>query len=201
VQVAVVAYIRNWIETVSHWERALSECSLLKFIRLPASLQMIDGSALAQTRISPITVEAGNRYFRVVGDFLLDFDGVSVIRYFGSDSTVTLSNHIEILGQSSFDSCHSVCSLTFESGSRLTRIEANAFDNYYSVRSICLPASLQVIDGSALTKTRISPITVEEGNQHFHVVGDFCSTFMAHQSFDILDVLQFSPCQIILEGL
>jgi hypothetical protein len=54
--------------------------------------------------------------------------------------------------------------LRFESGSKLTRIEAREFYGCSSLESICLPASLQKIDGSALAHTRISMITVEEGN-------------------------------------
>jgi hypothetical protein len=49
-----------------------------------------------------ITVEEGNRHFRVSGDFLLDFEGSSVIRYFGPDSHVALDPSFEILTSGCF---------------------------------------------------------------------------------------------------
>jgi hypothetical protein len=52
---------------------------------------MIDGSTFSLTRVSKITVEEGNRHFQVSGDFLLDFEGISVIRYFGCDAHVKLN--------------------------------------------------------------------------------------------------------------
>jgi hypothetical protein len=72
-------------------EYAVSECLSLKSLSLPASLQIVDGSALANTGLSNVTIEAGNCYFRIPGDFLLDFEGISLIRYLGFDSHTTFS--------------------------------------------------------------------------------------------------------------
>jgi hypothetical protein len=155
----------------------LSGCASLESICLPASLQMIDGSALAGTQMSTITAEEGNRHFQVSGDFLLDLDGISVIRYFGSDQEITLSRHVKILGSGCFSYCRSLQTLTFEPGSKLTRIEDSALKSCFSLASICLPASLETIDGSAFAGTQISTITVESGNRHFRVSGAFLLDF------------------------
>jgi hypothetical protein len=77
---------------------ALSGCSSLKSLCLPASLQEINSSALADTNISKLSVSEGNSHFRVCDDFLLDFAGVSILHYFGSDSNVTVNRTIEVLG-------------------------------------------------------------------------------------------------------
>jgi hypothetical protein len=106
---------------------------------------MFNGSALALTGISDITVEDGNRHFRVSDNCLLDFDPISVIRYFGSDSDVILKREIAILNTGCFYSCKSLCSLVFESGSQLTRIEANALCGCSSLKSICLPALVEFL--------------------------------------------------------
>jgi hypothetical protein len=87
---------------------------------------MIDGSTFVDTGISKITVERRNRYFRVSGQFLTDSTGIALIRYFGSEETVKLNRDIEVICRSCFSSCSSVRSLTFESESKLTRIEAKA---------------------------------------------------------------------------
>jgi hypothetical protein len=104
---------------------------------------MIDGSAFAHTGRARITVEEGNPYFRVSGDFLLGFDGTSLIRYFGSDSTVTVPRDVEILGTGCFCDHHSLCSLLFESGSNLKCVEANAFSGFSGLKSIVIPRSIQ----------------------------------------------------------
>jgi hypothetical protein len=106
---------------------SLYSCSSLKSICLPASLAIIDGSNFYDSVISHIAVEDGNRHFRVCGDFLIDFEGITVIRYFGSDSHVRLPRNIEILGTQYFSDHKSLSSLTFGSGSKLTLIEAGPF--------------------------------------------------------------------------
>jgi hypothetical protein len=146
--------------------RALYGCPLLKSICLPASLQMLDGSALARTGISRITLEEGHRHFRISGNFLLDFDGISVIRYFGSDRKVTLSNNITALNTGCFHSCGFLCSLIFESGSKLARIGDHALSHCSSLTSICLPASVESLgERSFLLCEWLSSLTFESGSK------------------------------------
>jgi hypothetical protein len=104
---------------------------------------MIDGSAFKGAGISSLYVEDENRHFRVSEDFLLDFEGLSVIRYLGSSVTVTLSRNIEILGPGCFCSCDWLNSLTFESQSKLTRIESNALRACSSLKSLLIPESVK----------------------------------------------------------
>jgi hypothetical protein len=84
---------------------------------------MIDGSAFANSGISAITIEEGNHRFRVSGDFLLDFEGITFIRYFGFDSNVQLDRDIEILGSGCFCHCRWLSSLGLESGSQPSRFQ------------------------------------------------------------------------------
>jgi hypothetical protein len=119
-------------------------------------VEAIHGSALARTGISKIIVEDGNRYFRVAGDFLLDFEGTSLIRYFGSDSIVDLPHHIEVLCSGCFHDCASLCSLTFKSGSELTCIETIALSHCFLLKSMPIAGSIKEMNeknwalGSAL---------------------------------------------------
>jgi hypothetical protein len=119
---------------------ALCGCSSLKSIHFPASLQTIDGSALSETRICKITIEEGCCQFSFSDHCLIGGEVRSVVRYFGSDSDVTLNREIEILSPNSFSRCNSISSLSFESGSKLTRIEARALSCCSSLKSICIPA-------------------------------------------------------------
>jgi hypothetical protein len=138
----------------------------LKSICLPASLEQIDASALAATGISTVTVENGNSHFQVSDNFLLSFDGVTVIRYFGSEPAVSLNCNIEIIGSGCFLACISVSSLTFESGSRLTRIESRAFSYCLELEAIVVPASVTVLCAECFARCRsLSSLIFEPGSK------------------------------------
>jgi hypothetical protein len=93
---------------------AFQGCSSLKSICIPASVQMIDGSAFIDSGISKITIAEGNSYFSVRDDFLLDFEGIAVLRYFGQSSDVRILSHIQTLCSRCFIFCQSLYTLRFE---------------------------------------------------------------------------------------
>jgi hypothetical protein len=78
-------------------DEAFIWCQSPKSVRLPASLQFLHG-AFDRATMSQITVEGGSGNFRVLGDFLMDIEGVTVVRYFGFGRNLTLSVEIETLG-------------------------------------------------------------------------------------------------------
>jgi hypothetical protein len=85
-------------ESLFTWSWFWSDLS----IHLPASLQILHYNAFPCRRISQITIEEGNRNFRVSGDFLMAVECVTVVRYFGLHRHVTLGRDIETLGIGSF---------------------------------------------------------------------------------------------------
>jgi hypothetical protein len=167
-------------------------CLSLESICLPATLQKIDPAALSNSGLSKITIEEGNQHFRVSGGCLLAFDGLSVIRYFGRDKNATLSRDIQILGPGCFRYCSSLSSLSFESGSQLTRIEANALYHCLSVKSISLPGSLEFIGEYSFTScTSLSSLTFESGARLTRIEADLLSNCSALQSIHLPASLEF----------
>jgi hypothetical protein len=65
-----------------------------------------------------------------------------------------------------------VCVIAFESVSRLRRIEKSCF-NLLSLRSLCIPKDVALIDGSAFAGCSIGAILVNPGNCRFLIDGDF----------------------------
>jgi hypothetical protein len=59
---------------------------------------------------------------------LIDIVDHKLIHDFSSSSSVTIPSDIEILGSKWFSSCPLLTKISFESNSRLTRIESEAFD-------------------------------------------------------------------------
>jgi hypothetical protein len=113
-----------------------------------------------------VTVEDGNSHLRVSDNFLLDFEGITAIRYLGSDPSVTLKAGVEILGPECFSECAFLCSLAFEPGSRLRRIERHALSKCSSLKSICLPASVEFLgEGSFSECKSLSTFTFESGSK------------------------------------
>jgi hypothetical protein len=111
--------------------------------------------------IRQITIEEGNRHFRVLGDFVMDIEGVTIVRYFGNDQNLTLSCEIETLGVGCFCACSGLSSLAFEGGSRLKRIEAEALSHCSGLKSICIPASVEILCAGCFYWSRLSSLTFE----------------------------------------
>jgi hypothetical protein len=148
-------------------------CTNLELIDLPASLVNVDGTTFADAKIAKISVAPGNPHLRILGDCLVDITRARLICYFGSSSVIVLSRAIEILGNYSLAYCHNLSSLTFEPGSKLIRIERAALVANPLLQSIVIPASVTSIVGNVFSASGIRHISVEKGNAHFCVVGEF----------------------------
>jgi hypothetical protein len=146
-------------------ESSISGCSALRSLCLPASLQQINGLALARSAIRRISVEDGNEHFSVLGDFLLDFEGISIIRYLGSDPHIELDSEFEQLCVGSFFQCTFLRSLTFACPN-LTRIEAKAISGCSSLSAIVVPASVEILGEECLSNCRLlSSVSFESGSR------------------------------------
>jgi hypothetical protein len=166
----------------------------LKLITLPVSLENGHGSAFAGPSIREVSVDAGNRHLRVIGDFLVDIIRLRLIRCFGSLlSERIVGQPVEILGSYCFWCWDDCVSLSFETGSKLARIGRAAFAGFSSLRSIVIPASITKICGGAFAQSGIRNISIEDGNEHFCVIGQFVlvatKTSLLH-SLESLQVLQ-----------
>jgi hypothetical protein len=84
-----------------------------------------------------------------------------------------LSRSVEIIGSYCFYGCDNFASLSFESGSNLKRIGRHAFSQCGLLRSIIIPASITTIRGGAFAQSGIRQISIEDGNKHFCVCGQF----------------------------
>jgi hypothetical protein len=139
--------------------------SSLRSLCIPASVESIDFSVFLRTQISNIEVEEGSSHFRTSGHFLVDFAGLSLIRSFDQNANVVIGRDIEILCESSFSGHPSLSSLTFESNSRLRRIEKSAFSECRSLKVICLPASVEYCAKSFLACSSIQTLTFESNSK------------------------------------
>jgi uncharacterized protein YuzB (UPF0349 family) len=153
--------------------------SSIESIEIPRSVRFIDGSAFVGLSLSSFALEPGNETFIVVNGFLIDIIRHALIWSFITLSRVEIPNNIEILGSSCLSSCGLFSSITFESNSRLRRIESFAFSSS-SIKSIEIPRSVQFIDGSAFAGLSLSSLTLEPGNETFIVENGFLIDILHH---------------------
>jgi hypothetical protein len=148
-------------------------CFHLESICLPPSLEKVHGS-FAGRELAKVSVDPRNRCLRVIGDFLIDITRSRLIRYFGSPSdAIMLSRSVEVIGSYCFHDYSDLKRVSFEAGSKLTRMGRNAFQNCSSLRSIVIPASVTRICGGAFAESGICNISIEDRNKHFCVRGQF----------------------------
>jgi hypothetical protein len=124
-------------------ERAFSG-SALESIEIPPNVAFIGVSAFDMQTLRSILVSPANQHFRMRESFLEDISGSTIYRYFGCCRSIVIPSSVVVLGEWSFSGRNSLESVTFESGSRLERIERFAF--YGSgLRSILIPSSVVVL--------------------------------------------------------
>jgi hypothetical protein len=174
--------------------------SSLQSILIPRKVQFIDGSAFIGVRLSSISIESGNEYFVVENEFLIDIVDHRLIRNFSSSSDVEIASNIEILGCSCFSSCTLLSSISFESNSRLTRIESNAFSDS-SLQSIVIPSTVQILGSSCFFYCKsLSSISFESNSQLTRIESDAfsCSSLesiVIPSTVQILGSSCFSYCE------
>jgi hypothetical protein len=115
--------------------------SSLQSIVIPRSVQFIDDSAFEETKLNLISTEAGNDIFHVEHEFLIDIEHDELVRVFSISSSIEISRTIEILGSAWVLRYESLSSISFESNSRLKRIESSAF-SFSPLQSIDIPRSV-----------------------------------------------------------
>jgi hypothetical protein len=148
----------------------------LKSLEIPAGVTFVDGSAFARLSLNYVWVSPDNMRFRVRDCFLEDFGGSTIFRYFGACRSIVIPRSIVVLGKRSFNECKSHESVTFESGSRLERIEESAF-SFGGLKSIEIPASVSFIDGSAFAGLSLNSVWVSPENIRFRVRDCFLEDF------------------------
>jgi hypothetical protein len=156
---------------------AFSDCSSLRSFLIPSLVDTIEAGIFFCSRICDIEIGEGNLHFRILGTFLLSFDGRFLIRCLSRNATVEIPREVEVICASSFDQQDRLVRVEFESESRLRRIERWAFASCSSLCSICLPSFVNQIDETAFGYSGICSIEIADGNRHFRVSDDFLLNF------------------------
>jgi hypothetical protein len=143
---------------------AMRFLDLLGF-HIPRTVERIPGTAFSGCGSPVITIDPGNRHFRLDGQFLVDFQGRTLIRSFGASSRARISRTVEILAAGCFEGDQLLLRCDFEQESQLREVREQAFSGCL-LWDIRLPPSVRYIGRNAFMCTcRISIPELSPENQ------------------------------------
>jgi hypothetical protein len=166
----------------------------------PNSIQFLPGSAIAISSLNTVSFWSGQCEFQVHGLFIEDITGRSVVRYFGISSAVVIESRIEVLCERCFFSCESLTSVTFQSNSKLQRIEEFAFQ-WSGLTTIEVPASVEVLCKSCFSSCKSLTSVTFEMNSKLQRIEEWAfaesglTTIQVPASVEVLCKSCFSSCK------
>jgi hypothetical protein len=182
---------------------AFSGCNLLKRIRLPSSLKIVEGSSFCDCGLIEIEVEEGNSHLAMLDHFLVNFDRTLIIRHFGNDSEVAIPEPIQALGRSCFEGCKSVISVEFAGHCQVISIEERAFFDCSKLSSICIHSSVTSLGRfsfascaglQSVTFSCDSPLkTIDERTFYTHT-SSLLKSIVIPSSIEVIDGWAFAYC-------
>jgi hypothetical protein len=114
----------------------------LKRIEIPARCEVVSGSLWVD--VGEVNICDENRFLVKEASFMKSSDNKRLIRYMGRESWIGVEMITEIISAGCFYKCESVCEVTIDAGSKLRRIEWQAFSET-CVRKIQIPSSVEFI--------------------------------------------------------
>jgi hypothetical protein len=142
-----------------------------KIITIPASMTELTANSFdSPESVEAIKFEHGSR-IRVLGEGAFGF--------LQSLKSICIPASVEVLGSHCFVDLYveepfsPVESITFESGSRLSELQGWTFSGCMSLKSICLPASVQTLTGQNFAGSGLTQIGFDAANEYYHSIGDY----------------------------
>jgi hypothetical protein len=123
-----------------------SECKSLTRFDIVGTVSNIAGGFVQGSGVGDICVDSANRHFKVIDEFLVNVSETLIVCYFGNESDVRIKSSIEILGVACFAECDFVRNVTFDAGSKLKVVEANACQNCKSLERVEFGGRLPTLD-------------------------------------------------------
>jgi hypothetical protein len=128
------------IEQAAFWY-----CQSLTRLFIPVSVTAIAESAFTGSGLESIEIDDGSVSFRVVNEFLVDFEVRSLVWVIGSVESIEIPSSIEELRPYCCRSQKRLTHVGFESNSHLLSIGEFAFAVCDSLESVFVPSSVEVL--------------------------------------------------------
>jgi hypothetical protein len=121
-----------------------------------------------------VQIDETNRHFSFSEPFLLNFEGLLIVRCMGSPAAVEIPNRIQKLCRCSFQACELLTRVTFEANSELSVIDEHAFTDS-GLDSISIPSSVVRIGPKCFSYCdKLKVIAFETGSKLADSGNDIC---------------------------
>ena len=171
----------------SYYYGVFSDCTALKSIEIPASVETIEAAAfMGCSSLATVTFEKGSQLKTIGGGYYSS----SYSYYYGAFADCTALTSIEIpasvetIEAAAFMRCSKLATVTFEKGSQLKTIGGDYSSSYYygvfsdctALKSIEIPASVETIEATAFKGcSSLATVTFEKGSQLKTIGGGYYS--------------------------
>jgi hypothetical protein len=119
-----------------------------------------------------VEIDKSNPVFGVCEHFIVKLDGNSLVRYVGRDRDVLITKRFSEIGERCFCCVTGVSTIRFESGSRISVFPVAAFAICGVLKSISIPATVEVISADCFCGCmQLNTVTFETGSR-VSVFGD-----------------------------
>ena len=163
--------IKGNLTTVS--DLAFYQCTSLKSITLPQSIQFVGNCAFCSSGLTNVTFSDNSELKTIDARAFLngslssiDFGANSKLETIGNDAfgnasltSISIPSSVKTIGRDAFSNCTNLENLTFDENSQLESIGQNAFWRNTSLTSISLPSSLQTIGEGAFLNSALESIS------------------------------------------
>ena len=171
----------------SYYYGVFSDCTALKSIEIPASVETIEAAAfMGCSSLATVTFEKGSQLKTIGGGYSSYYPN-----YYGAFLDCTALTSIEIpasvetIEAAAFMRCSKLATVTFEKGSQLKTIGGDYSSYYYGVFSDCtalksieIPASVETIEAAAFMGcSSLATVTFEKGSQLKTIGGGYSSYY------------------------
>ena len=190
----------------SYYYGVFSDCTALKSIEIPASVETIEAAAfMGCSSLATVTFEKGSQLKTIGGGYSSYYPN-----YYGAFADCTALTSIEIpasvetIEAAAFMRCSKLATVTFEKGSQLKTIGGDYSSYYYGVFSDCtalksieIPASVETIEAAAFKGcSSLATVTFEKGSQLKTIGGGYYSSSYSYYYGAFLDCTALTSIEI-----